>query len=149
MVGRRRFRHVQAPVNCSLTPQTRGLNGAGTWQACRGCRTAYGEGRIPTDAGPITCVDCGGAGTLATEPTLLEWRLRALERAHAERHEETSSDIRWLIFELRRAREALTELVSLADDVDDVGLRTRVRFIANRALELYAVKGATPDERQE
>jgi hypothetical protein len=113
------------------------------------CETCYGEGRIPTDAGPITCPDCGGAGTLATEQTLVEWRLRALERSHDDRPDETSADIRWLIFELRRAREALTDLVSLADDVDDVGLRTRVRFIANRALELYATTTANPDDRQE
>jgi hypothetical protein len=42
-----------------------------------------------------------------------------------------------LAFELRRARSALTELQSLAGELDDSNLAIRMRFVANRALCVY------------
>lgn len=103
----------------------------------RRCETCYGQGEIPTDAGLLTCPDCGGEGTLASPATLVEWRLRAIEQGQSGRHDEIAQDVRWLAFEVRRAREALTELVALIDDLDETPLRTRMRFIANGALNLY------------
>jgi hypothetical protein len=108
------------------------------------CETCYGEGRIPTDAGLTVCPDCGGAGILATPATLVEWRMRALEEANGGRTDETAQALRWLVFELRRARDALTELVALADDLDDSPERTRIRFVANGALNLYKASDAPP-----
>jgi len=110
------------------------------------CKTCYGEGNVPTDEGPLPCSDCAGAGTLPHHDTLVEWRLRSIERAHATRDEGVATDIKWLAFELRRAREALTGLLALTDEVeetDDVqSVPARMRFIANRALGLYDVTSA-------
>jgi hypothetical protein len=103
----------------------------------RRCETCYGQGQVPTDDGLITCPDCGGEGRLASPATLIEWRLRAIEQAQGARNDELALDVRWLAFELRRARDALTELVALIDDLDETPLRTRMRFIANGALNLY------------
>jgi len=103
------------------------------------CRTCYGEGNVPTDEGPVTCPDCGGAGSLPHHDTLVEWRLREIERAHGSRGDEVAKDIRWMVFELRRSREALTDLLALTGELDDSAILTRMRFIANRALGLYSV----------
>jgi hypothetical protein len=102
------------------------------------CETCYGEGQVPTDEGLVTCPDCGGAGSLPSPGTLVEWRLRAIEEAQEGRNDDAALDLRWLAFELRRARDALTELVALIDDLDETPARTRMRFIANGALNLYA-----------
>jgi hypothetical protein len=75
--------------------------------------------------------------------TLVEWRLRSIERAHRTRDDGVANDIKWLAFELRRAREALTGLLALTDEVEETeepqGVPSRMRFIANRALGLYGV----------
>ena len=86
------------------------------------CRTCYGEGNVPTDEGPVACPDCGGAGMLPHHDTLVEWRLREIERAHGSRDDEVAKDIKWLAYELRRSREALTDLLALTDDADDTSL---------------------------
>jgi hypothetical protein len=104
------------------------------------CGTCYGEGRLPTDRGMAECPDCGGAGTLPPKQTLIEWRLSQIENVHGARGDETSNDVRWLAFELRRARAALTELLTLSEDLDDKVAGTRLRFVANRALELYEIR---------
>jgi hypothetical protein len=101
------------------------------------CETCYGQGQVPTDEGLVTCPDCGGEGSLASPATMVEWRLRAIEGGQEGRNDDTSRDLRWLAFELRRARDALVELVSLIDDLDESPTRTRMRFVANGALELY------------
>jgi len=108
------------------------------------CRTCYGEGSVPTDEGPVACPDCGGAGMLPHHDTLVEWRLREIERAHGSRDDDVAKDIKWLAFELRRSREALTELLALTEEVDEPAVLTRMRFIANRALGLYSVTTRTP-----
>ena len=108
----------------------------------KSCETCYGEGEVPTDAGLTTCPDCGGSGTLATPATLIEWRVREIERDVGARNDEASMDVRWLVFELRRARDALTELLALADDLDETPIRTRMMFIANGALDLYQATAA-------
>ena len=112
----------------------------------KSCETCYGEGQVPTDAGLTTCSDCGGSGTLATPATLIEWRVREIERDLGARNDETSMDVRWLVFELRRARDALTELLALADDLGETPIRTRMMFIANGALDLYQATAAARTE---
>jgi hypothetical protein len=114
----------------------RGMSGV----AGERCETCYGEGSVPTDVGPETCPDCGGAGALPHHDTLVEWRLRELERVHAARGDEIARDIKWLAFELRRAREALTDLLTLSEDAaGEPSVLVRMRFVANRALGLYGV----------
>jgi len=112
------------------------------------CRTCYGEGNVPTDEGPVSCPDCGGAGTLPHHDTLVEWRLREIERAHSARDDSVARDIKWLAFELRRAREALTGILTLTDEADEPSdqQQQRMRFLANRALGLYGLT-AVKDER--
>ncbi len=103
-----------------------------------GCDSCGGSGEIPTDFGPADCPDCGGAGYLPPRGTLVEWRLRDLERSLSNSTLPAAADVKWLVDELRLARDALTEVLSLAHDVDDPdGISTRIRFAANRALGLY------------
>jgi len=102
------------------------------------CETCYGEGLIATDDGPLDCPDCGGAGTLPRQDTLIEWRLREIERLRGLHEEDESArDVRWLAFELRRARSALSELQSLAGELEATTVSLRMRFVANRALQIY------------
>jgi hypothetical protein len=82
---------------------------------------------------------------LPPSETLIEWRLREIERAHDQRSDETSKDVRWLAFELRRARDALTQLLALANDLDDP-LAPRIRLIANRAIGLYEIESDDPGQ---
>ena len=104
------------------------------------CSTCGATGEIPTDFGPADCPDCGGAGTLPSKSTLVEWRARDIERAHTTTSSSVATDIRWLISELRSARGALNEVIALAHDIEgehDIG--RRIRFVANRALGTYAI----------
>jgi hypothetical protein len=105
-------------------------------QACGNC---YGEGQVPTDEGPVTCPDCGGEGVLPSKNVLVEWRAAAIERLHGGGHDQIAQDVRWLAFELRRARLALTKMLALAEDLGDDSAAQQLRFIANEALDLYAV----------
>ena len=138
------FRHGQRAVNCQPISAPPDPTAGRAWHSERmsqgegqRCETCYGEGRIPSDAGLLTCPDCGGTGVLATASTLVEWRLRAIERAQDGRGDDLAMDVRWLAFEVRRARDALTEIIALIDDLDDTPLRARVLFVANGALDLY------------
>ena len=99
---------------------------------------------MPTDYGLADCPDCGGSGVLPPSETLIEWRLRQIERAHDQRRDDTSNDVRWLAFELRRARDALMQLLTLANDLDDP-LAPRIRLIAHRAVGLYQISADDPD----
>ena len=68
----------------------------------------------------------------------MEWRLRALDRHYEELGGETGGDVRWLIHELRRSREALLGILTLCQDADDANpLAHDIRHRANQALGLY------------
>jgi hypothetical protein len=113
----------------------------------RSCVSCWGTGERVTEFGPTDCPDCGGAGVLPPRSVLVEWRARDVERAHADRDPQSAGDVRWLVTELRRARDALTEIIALAHDVDDEdGIARRIRFTANRALGTYEIVTA-PEER--
>jgi hypothetical protein len=68
---------------------------------------------------------------------LVEWRSREIERLYARGDRQIAQDIDWLIFEIRRARSALTNLLALADEVADDATTKQMRFIASEALGLY------------
>ena len=111
-------------------------------QSCGNC---YGEGQVPTDAGPVACPDCGGAGVLPTNNVLVEWRAAAIERLHGGgqgQDAQIAQDVRWLTFELRRARLALTKMLALAEELGDEPAGQQLRFIANEALGLYPIADA-------
>jgi len=94
---------------------------------------------VPTDAGPVACPDCGGAGVLPTNNVLVEWRASEIERLHGIGQDQIAQDVRWLLFELRRSRAALTKLLALADELGDESPVQQLRFIANEALGLYPI----------
>ncbi len=75
----------------------------------------------------------------------MEWRASDIERAYAGSREAVSSDVRWLLTELRTARNALNEIIALAHDVtDENAIALRIRFVANRALGLYSTTHSAP-----
>ena len=107
------------------------------------CLTCYGSGETASEWGLSACPDCGGAGALPPRDTLVEWRLRAIERAYLPSDSGTAQDVAWLAFELRRARQALTQMLALSqefgqDRAADERLALRLRFLGNDALGLYA-----------
>jgi hypothetical protein len=96
-----------------------------------------------SEFGPADCADCGGSGTLPPRNVLIEWRARDIERALGGGVRVATSDVQWLLAELRAARAALTETLALAHDLPDAeGLGTQIRVTANRALGLH-----TPPKR--
>jgi hypothetical protein len=114
-------------------------------QSCGNC---YGEGQVATDGGPITCPDCGGTGSLPAPSVIVEWRAGEIERVHGIGSDQIAQDVRWLVFELRRARSALTTLLALASELPDdpatAPATAQMRFVANDALGLYAVAHEQP-----
>jgi hypothetical protein len=103
------------------------------------CKSCHGSGELGSEFGPGKCPDCGGAGYLPSPHVLVEWRARDIERAHAGAGGSTGGDVRWLLAELRRSRDALTEIAALALELDENPISSRIRFAANQALRLYEV----------
>jgi len=102
------------------------------------CLTCYGKGEVVDDFGPSRCPDCGGAGKQLDGNTQTEWRLRDIEGGHVGTAHGCEADVRWLAFELRRARAALVQIVSRSQDADDDDQLARdVRAVAVDALSLY------------
>lgn len=111
------------------------------------CDSCFGSGEVGSDFGPTDCPDCGGSGVLPTRNVLVEWRARDIERAVATSEDAVGNDVRWLVAELRRARAALTDIVTLAQETsDDEAILARIRFSANQALGLYEVVQESPAE---
>jgi len=102
------------------------------------CKTCLGTGEAATENGVVDCPDCGGFGTLPPRNERTAWRLSDIERAIEHGRPIEAEHVRWALNELRQARAALREIISLAHDTGDgdaIGLR--IRFAANRALGLY------------
>jgi hypothetical protein len=111
------------------------------------CTTCYGTGEIGTDNGPTVCHDCFGEGRQLDSLERTEWRLRDIERAHQGTTQAADGEIRWLIYELRRTREALLHILSRSqDDSAGDGLGAEISFLANRALGLYEIGPAESRE---
>lgn len=103
------------------------------------CKSCQGAGEIGTENGPVACPDCFGEGRQLDSLERTEWHLRDIERAHGGAVHGCEADVRWLIFELRRSREALLQILSRCQDDETVGLSVELRFLANRALGLYEI----------
>lgn len=108
-----------------------------------GCASCYGTGEIVTESGPVDCPDCMGVGR-TPRGEVMEWRLRDIERAHGSHPNDCVTDIRWLLFELRRHREALLQIFTRCQDIDDTALAAELRHLANGALDLYPVERGDP-----
>ncbi|HVU02203.1 MAG TPA: hypothetical protein VHE30_10635 [Polyangiaceae bacterium] len=107
------------------------------------CLTCYGTGEIVTEGGASICPDCLGHQR-APRGTVMEWRLRDLERAHASHTTGCSGDVAWLVHELRRHREALVEILTLCQEQegDEPRAVAEIRHLSNEALGLYRVEKA-------
>ena len=102
------------------------------------CATCLGEGEIGTENGPVSCPDCFGEGRHVALAERAEWRMRDIERAHRDELHGCAPDTRWLVFELRRSREALQRILARCHDEDPGNaLAAEVKFVANQVLELY------------
>lgn len=89
------------------------------------------------------CGDCHGTGQLASAASVVEERLRRIEGSASRVDGELQEDLRWLIFEARKGRSALIQILAAAQDLDDNdALAKRIRFAANEALGLYETKPA-------
>lgn len=107
-----------------------------------GCSTCYGTGEIVTDQGSLVCPDCLGQGLPPARGGAMEWRLRDIERAHQGDAHGCAADVRWLIVELRRSREALVEILTRCQDAGDTEPIAAIKYLANEVLGLYEKRGA-------
>jgi hypothetical protein len=106
------------------------------------CLTCYGTGEVVTEGGPSVCPDCLGQGG-APKGEILEWRLREIERAHVGQTHGCEADVRWLVVELRRHREALVQVLTRCQDVsDELPLARELQHVANETLGLYRLEAA-------
>ena len=107
-------------------------------QSTEKCATCLGEGEIGTENGPVSCPDCFGEGRQLALAERVEWRMRDIERTHRDDSHGCSRDMNWLVFELRRSREALQRILARCQDEDESQpLAAEVKFVANEILELY------------
>ena len=107
------------------------------------CTSCYGQGELVTEQGPVACPDCYGEPNLKGRAELLEWRLRDIERNYAGTGHDAQSDLSWLVFQVRRHREALTRIITRCQEGDaPEALVAELQHIANAALELYALEEA-------
>jgi hypothetical protein len=107
-------------------------------QSTEKCATCLGEGEIGTENGPVSCPDCFGEGRQLALAERVEWRMRDIERAHRGDSHGCARDMNWLVFELRRSREALQRILARCQDEDESQpLAAEVKFVANEILELY------------
>jgi len=106
------------------------------------CLTCYGTGEVVDEGGASVCPDCLGQGG-APKGEILEWRLREIERAHLGQAHGCEGDVRWLVLELRRHREALVQVLTRCQDVsDELPLARELQHLANETLGLYALEAA-------
>lgn len=100
------------------------------------CTTCYGTGEIVTDQGGFVCPDCLGRGLPPARGGAMEWRLREIERTHQGTTHGCEADVRWLIVELRRSREALVQILTRCQDAGEP-VAKEIAFLANQVLGLY------------
>lgn len=105
----------------------------------RVCETCRGTGEHGTDCGVTDCPDCGGVGSLPDPMVLAEWRIGDIQRTFSQDNTSVGSDVRWLVAELRRARKALTEVVTLSHERESEQVLAQISVTAGEALSLYRV----------
>jgi hypothetical protein len=105
------------------------------------CITCLGAGEIGSDHGPQRCPSCFGEGRLLGSLERTEWRLRDIERTHQTDAHGCAADVRWLVYELRRSREALLRILARCDD-ETGDAAADIKFTANQVLELYEARKA-------
>jgi hypothetical protein len=78
----------------------------------------------------------------APQGAILEWRLRDIEQGHLGSEHGCEGDVRWLVLELRRHREALVEVLTRCQDAADVPLARDLQHVAVEALGIYKIAPA-------
>jgi hypothetical protein len=102
------------------------------------CLTCLGTGEVSSERGLARCDDCDGTGRIGSEFVRSEQRMRQIEARLARLSGEAALDCQWLIGELRRSREALLNVMTIAQDGDQNDeLLRRVRFEFNEAAGIY------------
>jgi hypothetical protein len=101
------------------------------------CLTCHGAGEIPTDFGPEVCPDCQGDQRSPGRRQLLEWRLRDIEHVHLGQGHSYEADVRWLVHQVRRSREALVQILSRCLDAEPGPFVAEVEHTVNAALDYY------------
>jgi hypothetical protein len=100
------------------------------------CHTCYGEGEVHGDSGPRLCPDCQGNGRIDAGSDTMEARLRAIESEQERRdlREGGNPEVKWLAFEVRRARRVLEQILAYCDesDVSPADAVARIRALAHR-----------------
>ena len=101
------------------------------------CLTCYDSGEIVTELGPVDCPDCAGDPGAVSPWGQTERRLRDIEQRYAGKPD-LGDDVRWLVFELRKARSALLQILARCQDAPDGdGLAAEVRHWVNEATRMY------------
>lgn len=80
---------------------------------CEGC---MGTGEYASDFGVVDCPDCDGAGYVPSRKWAVERRLREVGRANDGGLKIKSADVKWLLAELKRSRDALQKVAALSHD---------------------------------
>jgi hypothetical protein len=102
------------------------------------CHTCYGEGEVHDDSGPRLCPDCQGNGRIDPGADTMEARLRAIEsdQERRELREGGNPEVKWLAFEVRRARRVLEQILAYCDEegVSPPDALARIRLLAHRVV---------------
>jgi hypothetical protein len=102
------------------------------------CLTCLGTGEVSSERGLARCDDCDGTGKIGTVFLRNEQRMRQIEARTARLSGEAAQDLKWLIGELRRSRESLLSIMTVAQEGEEGDdLLKRIRFSANEALGVY------------
>lgn len=101
------------------------------------CSTCYGSGEVVSEFGPEACPDCAGAPGEVGDWQQTERRLRDIEQRHAGAPA-VDADLKWMMFELRRSRQALLRILSRCQDAGaDDELAAEIRFYVQEATGMY------------
>jgi hypothetical protein len=101
------------------------------------CLTCHGSGEVVNEFGPEACPDCAGAPGEVGAWQQTERRIRDIEQRHAGAPE-IDADLRWLLFELRRSRQALLRILTRCQDAGSGDeLAKEIKFYVQEATEMY------------
>jgi hypothetical protein len=101
------------------------------------CLTCHGSGEVVNEFGPEACPDCAGAPGDVGAWQQTERRIRDIEQRYAGAPE-FATDLKWLLFELRRSRHALLQILTRCQDAGSGDeLAKEIKFYVQEATEMY------------
>jgi len=117
------------------------------------CLTCLGTGEAGSIHGAVGCADCDGSGRPPRRHVLTERRLREIETRFRNDETQAGIDVTWLVFELRRSREALMKVLTMSGEAGgpgetsvDVAASHQVWHIANNVLMVYEPESLRPKD---